>query len=72
MWDDDGVGGVGNIGVEQCHDGDRGRPADELRRNERPDVDPPDPMNVSVNDRSIVTAGLANDVDAVNQYAATM
>src|SRR5688572_792355 len=30
------------------------------------------PANVSVNARATVTAGLANDVDAVNQYAATI
>jgi hypothetical protein len=30
------------------------------------------PANVAVRDRAIVTAGLANDVDDVNQYAATM
>src|ERR1700722_5192363 len=30
------------------------------------------PENVSVSDRAIATAGLANDVDAVNQYAAVM
>ena len=30
------------------------------------------PANVSDNDRAIVTAGFANEVDAVNQYAAVM
>ena len=30
------------------------------------------PTNVSLSDRAIVTAGFANDVDAVNQYAAVM
>ena len=30
------------------------------------------PANVSLSERAIVTAGLANEVDAVNQYAATM
>ena len=30
------------------------------------------PANVSVAARASVTAGLANDVDAVNQYAAVM
>jgi hypothetical protein len=30
------------------------------------------PANVSLSDRAIVTAGFANDVDAVNQYAAAM
>src|SRR5262245_1466547 len=30
------------------------------------------PANVSVADRASVTAGLANDVEAVNQYAAVM
>ena len=30
------------------------------------------PLNVLVNDRAIVTAGLANDVEAVNQYPALM
>jgi hypothetical protein len=30
------------------------------------------PAKVSDNDRAIVTAGLANDVEAVNQYAAVM
>ena len=30
------------------------------------------PANVSLNERAIVTAGLANDVEAVNQYAAVM
>src|SRR5262249_10411131 len=30
------------------------------------------PENVSVTERASVTAGLANDVDAVNQYAAVM
>jgi hypothetical protein len=30
------------------------------------------PAKVSVADRASVTAGLANDVDAVNQYAAVM
>jgi len=30
------------------------------------------PANVSENDRAIVTAGFANDVDEVNQYAAVM
>src|SRR5688572_24125102 len=30
------------------------------------------PAKVSVNARAIVTAGFANDVDAVNQYAAVM
>ncbi len=30
------------------------------------------PANVSVADRASVTAGFANDVDAVNQYAAVM
>jgi hypothetical protein len=30
------------------------------------------PENVSLSDRAIVTAGLAKDVDAVNQYAAVM
>jgi hypothetical protein len=30
------------------------------------------PANVSVSDRANVTAGLANEVDAVNQYAAVM
>lgn len=30
------------------------------------------PANVSLSDLAIVTAGLANDVDAVNQYAAVM
>lgn len=30
------------------------------------------PQKVSVNMRAIVTAGLANDVDEVNQYALVM
>src|SRR5258707_10268455 len=30
------------------------------------------PANVSLSDLAIVTAGFANDVDAVNQYAAAM
>ena len=30
------------------------------------------PANVSDSDRAIVTAGLANEVEAVNQYAAVM
>ena len=30
------------------------------------------PANVFDNERAIVTAGLANDVDAVNQYADVM
>src|SRR5580704_13145568 len=30
------------------------------------------PANVSESDRAIVTAGFANDVDEVNQYAAVM
>ncbi len=30
------------------------------------------PANVSVAERASVTAGLANDVEAVNQYAAVM
>jgi hypothetical protein len=30
------------------------------------------PANVSLSDLAIVTAGLAKDVDAVNQYAAAM
>jgi hypothetical protein len=30
------------------------------------------PVNVSESDRTIVTAGLANDVEEVNQYAAVM
>ena len=30
------------------------------------------PAKVSDSDRAIVTAGLANEVDAVNQYAAVM
>jgi len=30
------------------------------------------PANVSLSARAIVTAGFANDVDAVNQYAALM
>jgi hypothetical protein len=30
------------------------------------------PAKVSDNERATVTAGLANDVDAVNQYAAVM
>jgi hypothetical protein len=30
------------------------------------------PANVSVADRASVTAGFANDVEAVNQYAAVM
>jgi hypothetical protein len=30
------------------------------------------PAKVSVAERASVTAGLANDVDAVNQYAAVM
>jgi hypothetical protein len=30
------------------------------------------PANVSDSDRASVTAGLANEVDAVNQYAAVM
>jgi hypothetical protein len=30
------------------------------------------PANVSENERAIVTAGLANEVDAVNQYAAVI
>jgi hypothetical protein len=30
------------------------------------------PAKVSENDRANVTAGLANEVDAVNQYAAVM
>ena len=30
------------------------------------------PVNVSVSDRATVTAGLANDVDDVNQYPAVM
>src|ERR1700687_4329625 len=30
------------------------------------------PENVSESDRAIVTAGFANDVDEVNQYAAVM
>jgi hypothetical protein len=30
------------------------------------------PANVSVNARATVTAGFANDVDAVNQYADVM
>jgi hypothetical protein len=30
------------------------------------------PANVSLNERAIVTAGFANDVDAVNQYAAAI
>jgi hypothetical protein len=30
------------------------------------------PAKVSVSDRASVTAGLANDVDAVNQYAVVM
>lgn len=30
------------------------------------------PAKLSVSERASVTAGLANDVDAVNQYAAVM
>ena len=30
------------------------------------------PANVSLSDLAMVTAGFANDVDAVNQYAAVM
>ncbi len=30
------------------------------------------PANVSLSDRAIVTAGLANDIDDVNQYAPTI
>jgi hypothetical protein len=30
------------------------------------------PENVLVSDLAVVTAGFANDVDAVNQYAAVM
>jgi hypothetical protein len=30
------------------------------------------PANVSEKERAIVTAGFANDVEAVNQYAAVM
>ncbi len=30
------------------------------------------PLKVLVNDRAIVTAGFANDVEAVNQYAAVI
>jgi hypothetical protein len=30
------------------------------------------PAKVSLSDLAIVTAGFANDVDAVNQYAAVM
>lgn len=30
------------------------------------------PANVSLGDRAIVTAGLANDIDDVNQYAQTI
>ena len=30
------------------------------------------PANVSLNDLAIVTAGFANDVEEVNQYAAVM
>jgi hypothetical protein len=30
------------------------------------------PANVSVNERAIVTAGLANEVDAMNQYTAVI
>ena len=30
------------------------------------------PAKVSVSERAIVTAGLANEVDEVNQYAAVM
>ena len=30
------------------------------------------PENVSVNDRATVTAGLAKEVEAVNQYAAVI
>ena len=30
------------------------------------------PENVSVSERAMVTAGLANDVDDVNQYPAVM
>ena len=30
------------------------------------------PANVSENERAMVTAGFANDVDEVNQYAAVM
>jgi len=30
------------------------------------------PANVSVSDRAIVTAGLAKEVEAVNQYAPVM
>ena len=49
----------------------RQRP-ERLRDNEPGRIDGRIPANVSLAARAIVTAGLANDVDAVNQYAAVM
>jgi hypothetical protein len=43
-----------------------------LGHNEQGDIGGPNTRERVVSDLAIVTAGLANDVEAVNQYAAVM
>ena len=55
------------VGMEECGEGERGEPADELGDDEGRDRRGSMPAKVSVSVRATVTAGLANDVDEVNQ-----
>ena len=70
MHDDNGVGSCRGIGVErddQC--GAESGPTTCARTNGGTEVGLM-PAKVSLNIREMVTAGLANEVEEVNQYAA--
>ena len=67
MGDDNGVGGLRGVGIERDdQDGAQCR-ADDLEDDEQRHRGGLIPAKVSLKMRAMVTAGLANDVDDVNQ-----
>ena len=66
-WDDRLVRGATGVGIEVGDDAEAGRRADDLCGDERPHGVGAMPAKLSENIRPTVTAGLANDVELVNQ-----
>ncbi|MGH3568135.1 MAG: hypothetical protein ACRDRH_19330 [Pseudonocardia sp.] len=64
--------GAGDVGIHRNHQADAESSADELGHDEGGTEAGAIPAKVSLKIRSMVTAGLANDVEEVNQYAALM
>ena len=65
--DDDIVGDLRDVGVQDEHAGDADRGADDLHADVSRAEAGAMPAKVSENIRPMVTAGLANDVELVNQ-----